>query len=65
MCFLPIFIVLYLKQVFMSISKTKCKVINMSVYSVAAVFPEITGIAQHIFLHVQVLKKVTMRICDA
>lgn len=40
--------------------------INVSVYSIAAVFPEITGIAQHIFLHVQVYKeKVAMRTCDA
>lgn len=44
--------------------KNKCKVVNVSVYSIAAVFPEITGIAQHIFLHVQVYK-VAMRTCDA
>lgn len=37
--------------------KYKCKVINLSVYCIAAVFPEITGIAQHIFLCVQVYKK--------
>lgn len=33
--------------------KNKCKAVNMSVYSTAAVFPDITGIAQSIFLLVQ------------
>lgn len=38
----------------------------MSVYSVAAVFPEITGIAQLIFVHVQAhKKKIAMRTCGA
>lgn len=38
----------------------------MSDHSVAAGFPEITGIAQPIFLHVQVYKnKVAMRSCNA
>lgn len=46
--------------------KNKCKAINMSDHSVAAGFPEITGIAQPIFLHVQVYKnKVAMRSCNA
>lgn len=35
------------------IIQNKCKIVNMTVYSIAAVFSEVTGKTQYIFLLVQ------------